>query len=373
MTEEEKIRQRKERLEAWKRKRAEEEEAKKNAATPAALLSALDRPVAVETAPKVTVASIQSKSPMDTPPKSTTSASIFSAARPKADKIVTATISPALGEYTRLVYVHNFGITDCFAAQTMGSALPTARPVSTFGFGAKKPALEKGNKRTLNFDDEQATRKKLERLPSPAPEDATMDGTEAELDDDDDTVMQEGTEEESAAAARAAAAQRAERQQNGEDSTTRVEETNPVLKIVPEMAEAEGEEPDPLDAFMMGIGDAMEVESTADQKDEVPSKEEALFGDEEIELVSTEADPDDILAMAAKLKKKKELPTVNHSKIKYDSFRKNFYVEPAELADMTEEEVDDLRLVLDGIKIRVSQHLTLFGTVSNNLIGPRLP
>jgi len=357
MTEEEKIRQRKERLEAWKRKRAEEEEAKKSAATPAALFSALDRSVAVETAPKVTVASIQSKSPMDTPPNSTTSAPISSAARPKADKIVAATISPALGEYLRLVYARGFGVTDCFAAQTTGSALPTARPVSTFGFGAKKTAPEKGNKRTLNFDDEQATRKKLERLPSPAPEDVTMDGTEAELDDDDDTVMQEGTEEESAAAARAAAAQRAERQQNGEDPTTRVEE---VPKIVPETAEAEDEEPDPLDAFMVGIGDAMEVETTADQKDEVPSKEEALFGDEEIELISTEADPDDILAMAAKLKKKKELPTVNHSKIKYDSFRKNFYVEPAELGDMTEEEVDDLRLELDGIKIRVSQHLTSF-------------
>ena len=109
MTEEEKIRQRKERLEAWKRKRAEEEEAKKNATTPAALFSALDRPVAVEAAPKVTVASIQSKSPMDTPPKSTTSAPISSAARPKADKIVTATISPALGKYLRLVYVHDFG------------------------------------------------------------------------------------------------------------------------------------------------------------------------------------------------------------------------------------------------------------------------
>ena len=373
MTEEEKIRQRKERLEAWKRKRAEEEEAKKNAATPAALFFPLDRPVAVETPPKVTVASIQSKSPMDTPPKSTTSAPISSATRPKADKIVAATISPALGEYLKLIYVHGIGITDCFAAQTTGSVLPPARLVSTFGFGAKKAAPEKGNKRTLNFDDEQATRKKLERLPSPVPEDATMDGTEAELDDDDDTVMQEGTEEESAAAARAAAAQRAERQQNGEDTTTRVEETKSVPKIVPETAEAEDEDPDPLDAFMIGIGDAMEVETAADQKDEVPSKEGALFGDEEIELVSTEADPDDILAMAAKLKKKKELPTINHSKIKYDLFRKNFYVEPAELADMTEEEVDDLRLELDGIKIRVSQHLTLLGLSLINLQGQDCP
>lgn len=102
ISEEEKIRQRKERLEAWKKKRAEEEEAKKNAATPAAIFSALDTPAVVETTPKVTVASIQSKSPMDIPPKSTASAPISSAARPKADKLVTANISPALCEYTRL-------------------------------------------------------------------------------------------------------------------------------------------------------------------------------------------------------------------------------------------------------------------------------
>lgn len=244
-------------------------------------------------------------------------------------------------------------VVNCQTVQPTGSALPTARPVSTFGFGAKKTALEKG-KRTLDFDDEQATRKKLERLPSPAPEDVVMNGPEAEQDDDDDTVMQEGTEEESAAAARAAAAQRAERQQNGEDTTMRVEEAKPTAKIVHSTDEIQDEEPDPLDAFMIGIGDAMEVETLTETKEVELSREEALFGDDEVELVPAEADPDDILAMAAKLKKKKELPAVNHSKVKYDAFRKNFYVEPAELADITEEEVDELRLELDGIKIRVS-------------------
>lgn len=99
ITEEEKIRQRQERLEAWKRKQAEKEEAKKNAATPAALFSALDRPAAVETAPRATAASTQSKSPLDIPPTSATSAPISSAARPKADNVVTAATSPAIGEF----------------------------------------------------------------------------------------------------------------------------------------------------------------------------------------------------------------------------------------------------------------------------------
>lgn len=201
-----------------------------------------------------------------------------------------------------------------------------------------------------------------------------MDGAEPEEaeQDDDDTVMQEGTEEESAAAARAAAAQRAERQQNGDDpTTTKVEEPKLTAPIVPDEAEAE-DEPDPLDAFMLGIGDAMEIE-TSDSRQEDLSKEEALYGDDEVELVSTEADPDDILAMAAKMKKKKELPSVNHAKMKYDSFRKDFYVEPAELADMTEDEIDDLRLGLDGIKIRVSRFSNLHYIItSNNPAGSRL-
>lgn len=203
----------------------------------------------------------------------------------------------------------------------------------------------------MDFDDEQATRKKLERLPSPAPEDTVMETAQPEQDDDDDTIMQDGTEEESAAAARAAAAQRAERQQNGETAPRTEAATTAV-------ADAEDEEPDPLDAFMMGIGDAMEIEVAADANNQ-PDKEEALYGDDEIQLAPAEADPDDILAMAAKMKKKKELPTVNHAKMNYEPFRKNFYVEPAELAEMTEEEVDEVRLLLDGIKIRVSSLIHL--------------
>ena len=100
MTEEEKIRQRKERLEVWKRKRAEEEEAKKNTTTPAALLSSLERPPVVEVAPKVTVATTQPKSPLEISPKSATSAPISSAARPKADSVVPVAISPAIRKFT---------------------------------------------------------------------------------------------------------------------------------------------------------------------------------------------------------------------------------------------------------------------------------
>ncbi|KAL7271264.1 pre-mRNA processing RNA-helicase [Rhizina undulata] len=330
ITEEEKIRQRKERLEAWKKKRAEEEEAKKNAASPAAILSSLERqPVpAVPVPVPVPSAPITSPKPTQTPESATAATNTTSnspAALPKADKLKPVAISSSI-------------------VPPKGTALPTNRPISTFGFGAanRKTAPEK---RKLGFGDEESSRKKLERLPSPVPDDGREnDGQE----DDDDTVMQESTEEEAAAAARAAAAQRSERTQDPDsmqiDSESKVDEGQP---------QEDDEEADPLDAFMVGIGKSLTATANEISKIKEPQKEEeALFGDDDVDYVPTEADPDDILAMAAKLKKKKELPTIDHSKVKYDEFRKNFYMEPAELAEMTEQEVDDLRLFLDGIKIR---------------------
>lgn len=100
MSEEEKIRQRQERLEAWKRKRAEEEEAKKNA-SPAAILSSLERqPAPVEivpAAPRIVQQQPVSPKVVATIAASTTSASTSSAARPKADKDSIVAISPPLG------------------------------------------------------------------------------------------------------------------------------------------------------------------------------------------------------------------------------------------------------------------------------------
>ncbi|KAJ2157432.1 pre-mRNA processing RNA-helicase [Coemansia sp. RSA 552] len=63
-------------------------------------------------------------------------------------------------------------------------------------------------------------------------------------------------------------------------------------------------------------------------------------------------DPEDLLAMAAKRLKKKDLPAIDHSKIEYEHFKRNFYIEPAELRSLTPEEVDMMRVDLGGIKIR---------------------
>ena len=51
-------------------------------------------------------------------------------------------------------------------------------------------------------------------------------------------------------------------------------------------------------------------------------------------------------------RRRRDIPSINHAKIQYEEFRKNFYTEPLEMAAMTEEEVADLRLELEGIKVR---------------------
>ena len=70
------------------------------------------------------------------------------------------------------------------------------------------------------------------------------------------------------------------------------------------------------------------------------------------ELDATGLNPEDILALAAKKAKKKDLASVDHSRVKYEPFRKEFYIPPPDIAAMTDEEADLLRLELDSIKIR---------------------
>lgn len=258
--------------------------------------------------------------------------------------------------------VHEPLIICSIEAPSIVSTLPSNRAVSGFGFKgtAKKTGPETKGKRSLDFDDEDTSRKKLERLPSPVPEDTSANGEQPAEDGDDDVDMQDDSEEASAAAARAAAAAREERVK--EDKMQVDQATQDVPDSTADQAEStevdddNHDDVDPLDAFMSNMKDDRTQQSSTLQ-DGVQA--EALFGDDEVDLVATEYDPDDILALASKMKKKKELPNVDHNKVKYELFRKNFYVEPAELQEMTEQEVDDLRLEMDGIKIRVRFTLPL--------------
>ncbi len=262
-----------------------------------------------------------------------------------------------------------------FPADDLEASLKARGNLSGFGLGMKAPSEAEKSKSGPVFEEEESSRRKLEKLPTPPLEDAnaaltneaTEDRSEADDGDDDDVDMQgDGTEEERLAAARAAAEKRDELIQSqslGDEVQTMVVETENEADIDTKMAEADREasqpdaveedEDDPLDAFMSGLTAAPLKPSGLNGPKAAKSRQEpeAIYGDDDIDLTAIDADPDDILAIANK-KKKKDIPAVNHAKMNYDSFRRNFYSEPVDMADLDEAEVASLRLELDGIKVR---------------------
>ncbi|KAJ2641707.1 pre-mRNA processing RNA-helicase, partial [Coemansia sp. RSA 1694] len=119
-------------------------------------------------------------------------------------------------------------------------------------------------------------------------------------------------------------------------------------------------ESDPLEDYMQGVG-ALADDSSKDadmldgsRGDVQPHAEPGqILGSEEVGFDDEAAeDPEDALALAAKRLKKKDLAIVDHSKMNYEGFKKDFYIEPAELRSLTPEEVDMMRVDLGGVKIR---------------------
>ncbi|KAI8082069.1 hypothetical protein BDF21DRAFT_381442 [Thamnidium elegans] len=87
--------------------------------------------------------------------------------------------------------------------------------------------------------------------------------------------------------------------------------------------------------------------SLMDDDDNLPDDSNIAENEEDIG-----SDPEDILALAAKKVKRKDIAPVDHTKMEYEYFRKDFYIEPPELKELTPDQVDLLRIELDGIKIR---------------------
>jgi ATP-dependent RNA helicase DDX46/PRP5 len=133
--------------------------------------------------------------------------------------------------------------------------------------------------------------------------------------------------------------------------------------------ETDDEEIDPLDPFMTGVEEDVKKVNAEVMKMVISSAGRSHIrldewmaedGTEDTadaagaadELDATDFNPEDILASAAKKAKKKDLTAVDHSRLKYKSFRKDFYVPLPDIAAMSDEEAVLLRLELDGIKIR---------------------
>jgi ATP-dependent RNA helicase DDX46/PRP5 len=125
----------------------------------------------------------------------------------------------------------------------------------------------------------------------------------------------------------------------------------------------EEEEVDALDAYMKDVRKEVEEikkqdELSMKQNNENSSRSELPIDvDQDDNDYSTEEeDEEDILALAAKrLAKRKDLIAVDHSTIQYEPFRKNFYIEPPELGNMKQAEVEQVRRELDNIKVQGSR------------------
>jgi ATP-dependent RNA helicase DDX46/PRP5 len=146
------------------------------------------------------------------------------------------------------------------------------------------------------------------------------------------------------------------------------EEANKLDAALRDDTQVEEIEVDPLDAFMSDVNVEVKKVNAADmQRTGAPGRsrirlddasgeavpDEAPAGTEEPdEIDTTELNPEDILALAAKRAKKKDLATIDHSRVTYEPFRKEFYVPPPEIAEMTDDDAELVRLELDSIKIR---------------------
>lgn len=151
------------------------------------------------------------------------------------------------------------------------------------------------------------------------------------------------------------------------------------LTTVEEKKVEEDEEIDPLDAYMMQVQDEVRSLKNLDEKPKankgaitivtgvakksdvtVSTKESGRKKGELLEQnqdgleYSSEEELEDIKDTAANLaaKQKKELAKIDHASVVYMPFRKEFYKEVPEIANMTPEEVDQYRCDLEGIQVK---------------------
>lgn len=227
------------------------------------------------------------------------------------------------------------------------------------GFGLNKAAAGKSDKpaaskATASLDEDDVVERKLEKLPDmtavPDNESAALADNAEEHRDIDDDIR---TDDEEAGATREAARKRAEEAQAEQPEVvmTDGDDAKPADSVDVNMTDEE--EKDPLDAFM----ESMQSSLPKTGMDSLPPSrvnrnEKAVFeNDAGDDYTAVGDDTDDYLALTKK-GQKKDIPLVDHSKIEYEPFRKAFYSEPVELAEMSQEDVDMLRLDLDRIAIK---------------------
>ncbi|XP_026051248.1 probable ATP-dependent RNA helicase DDX46 isoform X2 [Carassius auratus] len=145
-----------------------------------------------------------------------------------------------------------------------------------------------------------------------------------------------------------------------------------------QMEQETGEELDPLDAYMeevkeevkkfnmgtmrggndkkgsVSVTKVVTVVKTKKMVHTTKKKGELMENDQDAMEYSSEEEEVDLQTALTgfQTKQRKVLEPVDHQKIEYESFRKNFYVEVPELARMSPEEVNEYRLELEGITVK---------------------
>ncbi|KAI8906886.1 ATP-dependent RNA helicase Prp11 [Gorgonomyces haynaldii] len=118
-------------------------------------------------------------------------------------------------------------------------------------------------------------------------------------------------------------------------------------------------EEDPLEEFMAN------VENQINDLDKELLKGEGGEGlnkwlatkedeDEEEEEPEKQSEPEDDVQeqLTQRQRRRNEILETDHTQINYEAFQKDFYIEPPEISHLTPEQVNQLRLDMDGIKIR---------------------
>lgn len=102
--------------------------------------------------------------------------------------------------------------------------------------------------------------------------------------------------------------------------------------------------------FMSKLKQTDNEESKVEDTSEV-----RIYNDDDdayLQELEKEMENDDFVSRQKRHAQKKELKPVDHNEIEYEPFRKNFYIEVPEIGRMTEDEVEEFRRDLGGIKIR---------------------
>ncbi|KAF9767415.1 pre-mRNA processing RNA-helicase [Fusarium sp. DS 682] len=356
-------------LEAWKKKKenASQKQKEVNPSQTRNLLAEMDKKASGASPKAVSPSVSATASPAETPTVASPVAPYSGKFDPKAIAKKSAAsrthdgVKPALGSLGGQPEKLSVPV----KPSSNASALPANRTkASGFGFVKNNAETDKPpTKRKLDLDEEDTTKRKLTKLPAlPIEADDTPYADQDDDESDGDNFAE--TEEEAAAAARAAHERRlqaenqmdtgdeepktSELQTNG-DVTTNNNAAHP--ETATKMEVDEEDDVDPLDAFMADLKQTEVKPPSRTSKAQNVQEPEAYFSDDEYDFNKKDAgDANALLAMTAK-RKKKDIPIIDYSKIEIQPIRKNFWVEPAELSLLTEAEVADLRLELDGIKV----------------------